>query len=172
MKKLILSVCVIVLFSIGFAASGESKDETKSSSSPVEESEENVAQQSESTPKEIQLIGSKDVSEVENKIAGTIWTYTEEGSIYWTKLEFVNDICKVYEAMPQDGKWKFSHSTPYYITEKRLEDGHRHVFVYLRYEKDGKELPYPMGINITDGSFIYGAMGAIGYIRQSDYIWD
>lgn len=155
-------MCVIVLFSIGFAASGEPKDETKSASSPVGESVEDVVQQSESEPKEI----------VEKKIAGTIWTYTEEGSIYWTKLEFANDMCKVYEAMPQDGKWKFSHSTPYYVTEKRLEDGHRYVFVYLRYEKDGKELPYPMGINITDGSFIYGAMGAIGYIRQSDYIWD
>ena len=29
MKKIILSMCVIVLFSIGFAASDESKDETK-----------------------------------------------------------------------------------------------------------------------------------------------
>ena len=172
MKRIVYSICVILLFSIGFAASGESKGETQNSSSQVEELEEVVAQQSESTPKENQLIGSKNVSEVEKKIAGTIWTYTEEGSIYWTKLEFINDICKVYEAMPQDGKWKLSHSTPYYVTEKRLEDGHRHVFVYLQHEKDGKELQYPMGINITDGSFIYGAMGAIGYIRQSDYIWD
>ncbi len=61
-------MCVIVLFSIGFAASGEPKDETKSASSPVGESVEDVVQQSESEPKEIQLIGSKDVSEVEKRL--------------------------------------------------------------------------------------------------------
>ena len=119
------------------------------------------------------IIGSKDVSLVKKKLPGSIWTFTDKyKDVYWTKLVFSKDKCKVYSAIPQDGKWTFTHETPYYVVEKRLYDGKRYVFVYLKYTKDGEELPNPMGINITEGSFIYGALGAIGLIDEIDYVWD
>ena len=91
-------------------------------------------------------------------------------------MKFDKTNCEVYDALPADGEWKFRYKTPYYVEEKRLDDGKRYVFVCLRYSKDDygnmREDMYPMKINITQGSFIYGASGAIGFINEKDYEWD
>ena len=122
--------------------------------------------------------GSKDLDFVRSKIGRSTWTYTPEyGDLpYWFKLDFKGSSCDVYNALPRDGEWKLYFSSPYSVVEKRLDNGKRYVFVYLKYFKntDGSlyEPPHPTGINVTEGSFIYGAMGAIGYINERDYQWD
>lgn len=124
--------------------------------------------------------GSKDADWVKKRIAkGSIWTYTQNYGNpigWWFRLKFDNTNCEVYDALPADGEWKFRYKTPYYVEEKRLDDGKRYVFVCLRYSKDDygnmREDMYPMKINITQGSFIYGASGAIGFIDEKDYKWD
>ena len=146
---------------------------------PITSDEENKISSAFSKKKEEQdfknspIIGSKDVDFVKKKLPGSVWTFTDEyQNVYWTKLVFSKDKCKVYDAMPKDGKWTFTHETPYSVVEKRLDDGKRYVFVYLKYNRNGEELPFPMGINITQGAFIYGGLGAIGFINEKDYVWD
>ena len=125
------------------------------------------------------LKGSKDLSFIKSKIGHSVWTYTPEYGNpipYWYRLVFNGSSCDVYHALPKDGQWKKYFSSPYSVTEKRLDDGKRYVFVYLKYAVDTDdslyEPPFPTGINITEGSFVFGAMGAIGYIDEKDYKWD
>ena len=126
------------------------------------------------------LRGSKDADFVKKRIAyGSIWTYTQRYGNpigWWFRLKFDKSKCEVYDALPADGEWTFRYQTPYYVEEKRLDDGKRYVFVCLRYIKnsDGsmEEPIYPLKINITQGSFIYGASGAIGFINEQDYKWE
>lgn len=125
------------------------------------------------------ISGSKDVSVVRSKIGHTVWTYTQNygnPTGWWYRLKFNGSSCDVFHALPKDGEWKFKYSSPYSVVEKRLDDGNRYVFVYLKYsiDTDGSmyEPPFPIGINITEGSFIQGALGAVGYIDERDYKWD
>ena len=141
----------------------------------TEESEEIAVEKEETKP----LKGSKDLAFIKSKIGNSVWTYTPTYGNpipHWYKLQFKGSTCEMYHALPRDGKWSFYFKSPYSVIEKRLDDGKRHVFVYLKYFKDtngGLEEPYfPTGINITEGSFIFGAMGAIGYIEEGDYEWD
>ena len=125
------------------------------------------------------ISGSKDVSVVKSKIGHTVWTYTSNygnPTGWWYRLKFNGSTCDVYSALPKNGEWKFEYSSPYSVVEKRLDDGKRYVFVYLKYSRDTDgsmyEPPFPIGINITEGSFIQGALGAVGFIDERDYKWD
>ena len=148
-----------------------------------QETEQKAREQKEEAEREYwskPIRGSKDVDFVKKRIAkGSIWTYTQNYGNpigWWFRLKFDKTNCEVYDALPADGEWKFRYKTPYYVEEKRLDDGKRYVFVCLRYSKDDdgnmREDMYPMKINITQGSFIYGASGAIGFINEKDYEWD
>lgn len=149
----------------------------------AQETEQKAREQKEEAEREYwskPIRGSKDVDFVKKRIAkGSIWTYTQNYGNpigWWFRLKFDKTNCEVYDALPADGEWKFRYKTPYYVEEKRLDDGKRYVFVCLRYSKDDygnmREDMYPMKINITQGSFIYGASGAIGFINEKDYEWD
>ena len=142
---------------------------------------ENISQKVEKAEKEetMPLKGSKDLAFIKSMIGNSVWTYTPTHGNpipHWYKLQFKGSTCEMYNALPRDGKWSLYFKSPYSVIEKRLDDGKRYVFVYLKYFKDtngGLEEPYfPTGINITEGSFIFGAMGAIGYIEEGDYKWD
>lgn len=162
MKKYLFTVLTLAVFAVCFVASDDSDSvaSDNSDSSDINSS---------------RLTGSKDVEYIQSKIAGTTWTYTETYGNpigLWYKLTFDNKTCKVYYARPKDGQWTFSFESPYYVEEKRLDDGKRYVFVYLKYNGNKEEPLFPIGINITQGVFIHGASGAIGYMSESDYTWD
>jgi hypothetical protein len=123
--------------------------------------------------------GSKDISVVKSKIGKTVWTYTQNygnPTGWWYRLKFKGSSCEVYNALPKDGEWKYEYSSPYSVIEKRLDNGKRYVFVYLKYSRDTDgsiyEPIHPIGINVTEGSFIQGALGAVGFIDENDYKWE
>lgn len=184
-KNIVLAItCFIGFVSLALAINklDDYWDSQKEIEQRKQETEQKAIEQKEKAEREYwskPIRGSKDVDFVKKRISGSIWTYTQNYGNpigWWFRLKFDKTNCEVYDALPADGEWKFRYKTPYYVEEKRLDDGKRYVFVCLKYSKDSdgsmKEDMYPMKINITQGSFIYGASGAIGFINEKDYEWD
>ena len=184
-KNIVLVItCFIGFVSLALAINqlDDYWDSQKEIEQRAQEAERKAKEQKENAEREYwtkPIRGSKDVDFVKKRIPGSIWTYTQNYGNpigWWFRLKFDKTNCEVYDALPADGEWKLRYKTPYYVEEKRLDDGKRYVFVCLKYSKDSdgsmKEDMYPMKINITQGSFIYGASGAIGFINENDYEWD
>ena len=166
------AICCAIAVMIA-AVTAADKEEGKQGQNQTEQESQTKQEQESQVTNTKRLTGCKDLSYVRNNINGSIWTYTDGyDNLYWYKFVFDSSKCMAYKAKPSDGKWTLSYETPYEIKEKRLDDGHRYIFVYLTYWEGGEKLPHPVGINITDGSFIKGALGAVGRIHEGDYEWD
>ena len=111
----------------------------------------------------------KDLDEMKEAIDNTIWTHTEVGDLFWTKLEFKGDKVRIYNAMPSDGKWTFEEECPYSLEEGRfIDDGRRYIAAVIK-TKDMSIFPKFV---ITNGHLSWlGFLDAGGFVL-GDYEWD
>lgn len=111
----------------------------------------------------------KDIDEMRGAIDNTIWTHTEVGDLFWTKLEFKGGKVRIYNAMPSDGKWTFEEECPYSLEEGRfIDDGRRYIAAVIK-TKDMSIFPKFV---ITNGHLSWlGFLDAGGFVL-GDYEWD
>lgn len=111
----------------------------------------------------------KNIDKMRKAIDNTIWTYTKAGDLFWLKLEFKGDKVKVYNAMPNDGKWTFEEECPYYLEEGRfIDDGRRYIAAVIK----TKDLSISPKFVITNGHLSWlGFIDAGGFVL-GDYEWD
>lgn len=116
---------------------------------------------------EIQNI--KDVDKMRKVIDNTVWTHTEIGDLFWTKLEFKGNKVKIYSAMPSDGRWTFEEECPYSLEEGRfINDGRRYIAAVIK----SKDMSAPPKFIITNGHLSWlGIIDAGGFVL-GDYEWD
>ena len=119
------------------------------------------------TQSEIQ--GIKDVDEMRKAIDNTIWTNTEVGDLFWSKLEFKNNKVRFYYAMPSDGKWTFEEECSYTLEEGRfIDDGRRYIAAVI----NSKDMNISPKFIITNGHLTWlGIIDAGGFVL-GDYEWD
>ena len=121
----------------------------------------------EKSQEEIQSI--KNINEMKDAIANTVWTCTKTGNLFWIKLEFKGDKVKVYNAMPSDGKWTFSEECPYTLEEGRfIDDGRKYIAAVIK----TKDFSISPKFIITNGHISWlGLIDAGGFVL-GDYEWD
>ena len=102
-------------------------------------------------------------------IDNTIWTHTEVGDLFWTKLEFKGGKVRIYNAMPSDGKWTFEEECPYTLEEGRfIDDGRRYIAAVIK----TKDMSISPKFVITNGHLSWlGFLDAGGFVL-GDYEWD
>lgn len=111
----------------------------------------------------------KDIEKMREAIDNTIWTHTEVGDLFWTKLEFKGNKVRVYNAMPSDGKWTFEEECTYTLEEGRfIDDGRRYIAAVIQ----TKDMSVSPKFIITNGHLSWlGIIDAGGFIL-GDYEWD
>ena len=154
----ILIIVAIVICCIVFFSPKRSNNSSLSSYSILS---------TEKTQYSIQSI--KDIDEMRGAIDNTIWTHTEVGDLFWTKLEFKGDKVRIYNAMPSDGKWTFEEECPYTLEEGRfIDDGRRYIAAVIK----TKDMSISPKFVITNGHLSWlGFLDAGGFVL-GDYEWD
>jgi len=111
----------------------------------------------------------KDIDEMRGAIDNTIWTHTEVGDLFWTKLEFKGDKVRIYNAMPSEGKWTFEEECPYTLEEGRfIDDGRRYIAAVIK----TKDMNVSPKFIITNGHLSWLGFLDVGGFILGDYEWD
>ena len=160
-------VVVAVILAILIGISLSSNDTPNTWSKPNNISKVSNLLQGKKTTYSIQSI--KNIDKMRKAIDNTIWTYTKAGDLFWLKLEFKGDKVKVYNAMPNDGKWTFEEECPYYLEVGRfIDDGRRYIAAVIK----TKDLSISPKFVITNGHLSWlGFIDAGGFVL-GDYEWD
>ena len=180
MKKSLITMCIIALFAIGFAASDEKRNNSPSKSAA--EMTESVNNSSD-TPKESveveeDVVSHKSVSQIKNieelrhAINNTVWTHTIRGDA-WLKYEFVGNIVKQYGALPRSGKWRYDGDSQFELSERRSEyDGKRFIVATFMPKTESLAMfESPVEFNFRDYHLYLNGQDIGGFI-MAYYEWD
>lgn len=114
MKKYYLTICVIVLFAVGFSASNSKSAEVDFGSE--------------------QFVGKKEIvksitsiDEMKKVIENTIWTHSKKDYL-WYKLHFKDNQVEQYTALLSDSKkWDYLGCSPYTLKKGNYPDGAEYI---------------------------------------------
>lgn len=161
-----IAVFVVIIFLFGFF-NGLLSNESEESNGYRNESTSLYVHNlfSDKTTYSIQSI--KSIREMEKAIQNTIWTHTKTGDI-WFKLEFGDEIVRIYKAFPSDGKWTFSEECTYTLEEGRFFDnGKRYIAAVIKSD----EFDISAKFTITNGHLYLWGIDVAGF-TLGDYEWD
>ena len=180
MKKYLITICIIALFSIGFAASDEGQnDSTSISTVEITESVNNSTESIKESVEEGKKLVShkpisqiKDIEELRQAINNTVWTHTTRGDA-WLRYEFVGNIVKQYGALPQSGKWRYDGDSQFELSERRSEsDGKRYFEATFMPKTESLAMfELPVTFNFRDYHLYLNGQDMGGFI-MADYEWD
>lgn len=171
-----LSICVIIFFAIGFAASSERQKNSESQytekdTTIVSDSYNNTKQSVDNTINK-PIYSIKDVEELRQAINNTVWTHTTRGDV-WLRFEFVGNAVKQYGALPADGEWRYDGDSEYTLSEHRSQyDGKR--FIIATFYPKTKSLAIfelPVIFNFRDYHLYLNGEDMGGFIK-ADYVWE
>ena len=172
MRKKVVTMLVLAVFTLGFAASNETEKPTTVSKKYDKEIVTNgtFVEDKSATQKAISQI--KDIDELPHAINNTIWTHTTRGDV-WLKYEFAGNTIKQYGAMPADGKWRYDGDSEYKLSEHRSRiDGKKYIVATFYPKTESLAMfELPVVFNFRDYHIYLNGQDMGGFIK-SDYEWE
>ena len=180
MKKYLLTLFVLTMFTIGFSASEEQNnsstipevakvESTADTYKPTSANEE-VEISDEFSLKAVSQI--KDINELRQAINNTVWTHTTRGDA-WLRYVFVGNIVKQYGALPRSGEWRYDGDSQFELSDRRSDyDGKRYfVATFMPKTESLAMFELPVTFNFRDYHLYLNGQD-IGEFVMADYEWD